>query len=474
MSVLSFGNLLARRSFLLGASAATAVAATVTVLRHSDAAPVPSLPRRNIADPAVDPTEVELFREAVRRLKAKDSAGAAADGWQAIASPHVDHCFTNDLREMHFGWWFLPWHRAYLLSMERRLQTIVAEPNLRLFYWDWFSTNTTPAAYATANIGSPARPNALFDNTRAKSNADRPDGYKFDTVGPQLLGYDKEADLVSPKKFTDFAGGEIPQGVKPSKPGSLEMGPHNHVHVWVGGRTGIFAQAASPRDAIFLAHHANIDRLWTVWLNNTAGLRPGEKRTNPASTFWNNQTFPMPHPSGVGTDTFKISDLLDTRSQGYFYDKEQVVAPATPVALNVPGPLRLTLNKTPLSVGRDLRTTENIALGVDQVSRLREFAFDPTQAGRVVFENVEVPAGATKVDVFFNTPGAAANDPNNLVGSFSLLNPGDTPPPPLTFSLPVPDRVRRLIANQPNLSFSLRAEGAAERVNVQNVHFEVE
>src|SRR6185436_10587357 len=279
----------------------------------------------------------------------------------------------GDLREIHFGWTFLPWHRAYLLAMERRLLTIVAEPKLRLFYWDWFATNTTPPAYATASAGTPPAANALFDDTRAKSNADRPDGYKFDTIGKGLLGYDKESELVSPKTFGEFGGGEIPANTPPNKPGNLEMGPHNHLHVWIGGRTGNMAQAFSPRDPVFLSHHGNIDRLWQVWLNNKNGLKPGEKRENPNKTEWLNKTFPMPHPSGVGTVSFKVADLLNTRSQGYFYDREQLNIVPVVGSPNVPGLLSLKLNTAPLAVGPEVSRTESLSLNNDQIARLREF-----------------------------------------------------------------------------------------------------
>jgi len=47
---------------------------------------------------------------------------------------------------------------------------------------------------------------------------------------------------------------------------------HNGVHVWVGGTMGWIPTA--PADPIFWMHHANIDRLWSVWQAAHPGLNP--------------------------------------------------------------------------------------------------------------------------------------------------------------------------------------------------------
>jgi tyrosinase len=44
---------------------------------------------------------------------------------------------------------------------------------------------------------------------------------------------------------------------------------HDSVHVWVGG--SMSAIPTAPADPIFWMHHANIDRLWSVWQASAAG-----------------------------------------------------------------------------------------------------------------------------------------------------------------------------------------------------------
>ena len=57
--------------------------------------------------------------------------------------------------------------------------------------------------------------------------------------------------------------------------GQLESVPHNQVHGYVGGFMGSFDTAGL--DPIFWLHHANIDRIWQIWLYSAtirnAGIR---------------------------------------------------------------------------------------------------------------------------------------------------------------------------------------------------------
>src|SRR5437868_5340320 len=57
-------------------------------------------------------------------------------GWMQQASVHCYNCSGGDI-EIHNGWWFFPWHRAYLYFHERILAKLADDPNLTLPYWDW-------------------------------------------------------------------------------------------------------------------------------------------------------------------------------------------------------------------------------------------------------------------------------------------------------------------------------------------------
>ena len=50
---------------------------------------------------------------------------------------------------------------------------------------------------------------------------------------------------------------------------------HGSVHVWIGGH--MYEPAFSAYDPIFWAHHAMIDRLWSMWQNRHGRVGPPEE-----------------------------------------------------------------------------------------------------------------------------------------------------------------------------------------------------
>ncbi|MBK8211917.1 MAG: tyrosinase family protein [Rhodospirillales bacterium] len=103
--------------------------------------------------------------------------------------------------------------------------------------------------------------------------------------------------------------------------GELESQPHNLVHDAIGGLMGDPNTAGL--DPIFWLHHANVDRLWQVWVEQPAAAG------NPNTPMWlNNVAFSLYDASGMQW-TFTSSDVLDTRTvlHGYEYDDQ---APAGP------------------------------------------------------------------------------------------------------------------------------------------------
>jgi polyphenol oxidase len=168
-------------------------------------------------------------------------------------------------QEIHGGWWFLPWHRAFLYFHEMILGTLLGDPTFALPYWDWDSAgrNRVPDVYATPADAS----NPLYDATRRVMPNDRiPNGGQLDLVGPKEM----QTVLGSPT-FALFGGaGEGASG----QMGALEGTPHGGVHLWCTDPIkidpnnpqidmGVLATAAL--DPVFFAHHANIDRLWHDW-----------------------------------------------------------------------------------------------------------------------------------------------------------------------------------------------------------------
>jgi tyrosinase len=85
------------------------------------------------------------------------------------------------------------------------------------------------------------------------------------------------------------------------------------------------ATLSSPYDPIFWFHHANIDRLWKVWLRQDVGT--SKQRKNPTDSTWLNQAFQFYDEVGALV-TLTVKDVLDTVNQlGYRYDDDPVSPP---------------------------------------------------------------------------------------------------------------------------------------------------
>jgi tyrosinase len=70
----------------------------------------------------------------------------------------------------------------------------------------------------------------------------------------------------------------------------LENGPHGEVHVEVGTVNGVREAMAdirvSPADPIFWLHHAQIDRLWSLWQVQNPGQNPTLSGANAVMDPW--------------------------------------------------------------------------------------------------------------------------------------------------------------------------------------------
>jgi tyrosinase len=152
---------------------------------------------------------------------------------------------------------FLPWHRAYLLDLERELQAI--DPSVALHYWrfDRASPNifTRDFLGVSDSVGtvafSPNNPLQFWVTDGVQGITRRP----FFSTSSAPPGLRNEADT--------FALGTTYSGFR-----SMEGNPHGSAHTSFGGSISSINTAA--RDPLFFLLHCNVDRLWAKWqrLNN--------------------------------------------------------------------------------------------------------------------------------------------------------------------------------------------------------------
>lgn len=141
---------------------------------------------------------------------------------------------------------FLPWHRMYLLKLEKEMQTI--DPLSFIPYWDWITSPKIPILLKTfmPTVNVPGA-----GNITVSRNVGPP---------PPLPTKSDITSVLSENTYTLFTT-------------QLEYS-HNNVHGWVGGIMSDIQY--SPTDPVFWLHHAQIDRLWGIWQakSQNAGKNP--------------------------------------------------------------------------------------------------------------------------------------------------------------------------------------------------------
>ncbi|MCF1483567.1 hypothetical protein B7W85_08680 [Allorhizobium ampelinum] len=241
----------------------------------------------------------------------------------------------------HGSWYFLPWHRGYIWSIEALVRAqIVAlggPADWAMPYWN-YSDTTNPKARmmppAFAQEEFEGGPNPLYIKQR----------YGSGTPPIIVPVEDVSLEALEWPIFTGVSSGGSPGfgGVKTGFShdsdtfGLLEHMPHNVVHIAIGGEyngdealPGLMAiPDTAGLDPIFWLHHANIDRLWAQW--NAAS--PQHK--NPVDPAWldgpQDRKFAVPNPDGTPY-YYKPSDMLETTSPKLDYTYDQFVVAQAPV-----------------------------------------------------------------------------------------------------------------------------------------------
>ena len=223
--------------------------------------------------------------------------------WSNYAKIHALHCTQSNAihPQVHWSWHFLPWHRGYCYFLERILANILTTEfnvdgtKFALPYWDWSTQREMPNTQGRIAKGmySP-----FFGYDRSIENVTAPDNLGFDnsalytgTRKPTIEQPDMDPDneLTSESKehtsetlfytsqqyidailtapFEQFGG--HPVSSRQNGQGLLEQGPHNNMHDWVGIRFGSNRDMGTLRsaaeDPVFYMHHANIDRIWSLY-----------------------------------------------------------------------------------------------------------------------------------------------------------------------------------------------------------------
>jgi tyrosinase len=238
--------------------------------------------RQNVAGMTGNHPTLAAYSAAVREMKNLPESDPR--NWVRQAQIHQNNC-------PHGNWFFLPWHRKYVLDFERICRDLSGEQSFALPYWNWTRNRSIPAPFWEGT---------LRDTTRAIG----PDA----EISGRFVGRRVIDRCLRQNDFELFASFR-PQGQSSTDPSwqravgaeaLLERTPHDNVHMWIGGNMATFM---SPLDPIFWLHHCNIDRLWAEWNSRGNG--------NTSSALWRDFTL---RPFNT-----LVRDLQSITQLGYTY-----------------------------------------------------------------------------------------------------------------------------------------------------------
>ena len=186
------------------------------------------------------------------------------------------------INEAHGNVGFLPWHRAYLLDLERELQAI--DPSVTLPYWRF--DRPAPNVFKRPFMGVPNSAGRLQFTAGHPLESWRTDGQLGIDRTPGFAANAAPAGLRTETQ-TIALGGPAPNAAYGSFE-TMEFNPHGSAHTsFILGFINDVGTAA--RDPLFFMLHANVDRLWAKW-------QWIHKRTNPAQA----RAFAAASPNRIG------------------------------------------------------------------------------------------------------------------------------------------------------------------------------
>jgi tyrosinase len=394
----------------------------------------------------------------------------------------------------HGSWFFLPWHRMYLGIFEQAVRATVVKlggpADWALPYWNYSDTSnpnarkippafrapTLPGGganplFAIGGVNIPRTPGINAGNAAAVPTADVD---LTNCLGATFFS-PNTAKTTGDLGFGGPATGANHRG-KYFGPNSVESLPHNAIHNDVGGDffqggVEVFGWMIDPDtaalDPIFWLHHANIDRLWSVWSGSSG------THTNPAGPVnvhgkkitWG--SFKFAFLTAGGNVNMTPSQVVDTTTSPFQYDYD-VPAHAELAVRAAAATGKVTAMKTaqPEMVGGSKKkvtltgTAQTTAFAIQEPTgpaRARAKAEKAAPAGKtyLVIEHVTSKQSHETYQVYVNLPenADAASLRDHYAGAMHLFGvrhasrrSKDSDGNGLSFSLDITRLVERLKA----------------------------
>jgi tyrosinase len=281
--------------------------------------------------PPEDPI-MTAYAGAVKTMKEREQEDPTS--WAYQAAIHGTYATPNKQlwnECQHGTWFFLPWHRMFLWYFERIVRAAViangGPADWALPYWNYGNGDEhaeLPLAFRDERLAN-GEQNPLYVQEREP-------GMNSGTGSiPEEFG--SPSDALARDGFigkTGFGGDRTaPNHRSKGGQGELEETPHNVVHGLVGGLMSDPQTAAN--DPIFWLHHANIDRIWSLWIG-----MPGANHQDPPEAAWLGHSFSF-FDANPKTAALRCDQVLATIPDlDYTYDTEPSPAPP-PAPAPAPG-----------------------------------------------------------------------------------------------------------------------------------------
>jgi tyrosinase len=384
-------------------------------------------------DPWRDPAIVAYADGVGAMMKLAQTNPSHPANWvnQAAIHKHRGSSVSGRLEDQcqHACFFFFPWHRMYLFRFEQiirsHLDPAVAD-DWALPYWNYSDVperSALPPAFR-----QPQRPdgtdNPLFTQLRNVSNA-----VDINAGNPLLPAAVSLVAAMRPDVFTRSVRGAPPGfGGGRTNPlfhhdqegpgsGPLEVTPHGSVHNQVGGLNGLMTRLRTAAlDPIFWLHHANIDRLWEVW------LRSNPPHSNPTDGDWLMMPFDFVDEFGTRV-SMAVSEVLEIENQlHYTYSGLPSAAPPPPAVPPEREEVRLTSDELPAEM-----VGASDAPVVLEEAKPAETSFELSAPSGPVARRLD--AEAREPASYLNVEVEGEENPGLLYGVYVNLPPGEPAEP---------------------------------------------
>ena len=269
--------------------------------------------RRSLHNMPLNDPDLSAYRDFVGMMQAKNQKDPVS--WLQYSLMHG--AYNGGYRYCpHGDWYFLPWHREFVLMYENAVIALTGKKDFAMPYWDWSIDRVMPKAFTDQSYGGKPNPLYVSGRTLNTPNWPLPDAWVAPDVLARKVYAETNFQLFGTSKNPNQHNLDMSWVVKGGgTQGFLEGTPHNLIHNSIGA---FMPTAGSPRDPIFMMHHSNIDRIWAMWnalgRSNTADMTPSDRN------LWLNMNFKNNYlsPKGELYSAYP-RDLQDTKALGYTY-----------------------------------------------------------------------------------------------------------------------------------------------------------